>query len=246
MVGLVAAAQVTNIGLCDETVAALQARNITSLFPIQKHVFEPARAGRDLIGRARTGSGKTLAFALPVIENLLKVGAIFYHPALTVLARHGFEKTGIDESYVMNSRLLSSMDRRMQRCRRGPGACRAASCWRPRASWPSRWSASSKSPPLASLSAASTAVRSPPRVLPYVPLGARVLPRQICFHRFPDVESMVALLAGVDIGTQIRKLRGGIDVAVGTPGRFIDLINRGNLDLGMVSACCPSYAPAFL
>ena len=43
----------------------------------------------------------------------------------------------------------------------------------------------------------------------------------------------------MDIGTQIRKLRGGIDVAVGTPGRFIDLINRGNLDLGMVSACCP-------
>lgn len=53
--------------------AALGKRNIKALFPIQKHVFEPARAGRDLIGRARTGSGKTLAFALPVLENLLKV-----------------------------------------------------------------------------------------------------------------------------------------------------------------------------
>lgn len=41
--------------------------------------------------------------------------------------------------------------------------------------------------------------------------------------------------AGVDIGQQIRQLRGGVDVAVGTPGRFIDLINRGNLDLSMVS-----------
>ena len=39
---------------------------------------------------------------------------------------------------------------------------------------------------------------------------------------------------GVDIGQQIRQLRSGVDVAVGTPGRFIDLINRGNLDLGMV------------
>lgn len=63
----------SNIGLSDETVAALEARNIKALFPIQKHVFEPAQAGRDLIGRARTGSGKTLAFALPVIENLLQV-----------------------------------------------------------------------------------------------------------------------------------------------------------------------------
>lgn len=70
---MLAVLQLANCGLCDETVAALGKRNITSLFPIQKHVFEPARAGRDLIGRARTGSGKTLAFALPVIENLLKV-----------------------------------------------------------------------------------------------------------------------------------------------------------------------------
>ena len=51
----------------------LEKRGIHALFPIQKHVFEPAMAGRDLIGRARTGSGKTLAFALPVIESLIKV-----------------------------------------------------------------------------------------------------------------------------------------------------------------------------
>ena len=38
----------------------------------------------------------------------------------------------------------------------------------------------------------------------------------------------------MDIGAQIRQLRKGIDVAVGTPGRFIDLINRGNMDLCMV------------
>ncbi len=65
--------QLVNCGLSDETISALEKRNIRSLFPIQKHVFEPAQAGRDLIGRARTGSGKTLAFALPVIENLIQV-----------------------------------------------------------------------------------------------------------------------------------------------------------------------------
>lgn len=38
-------------------VHALEARGITSLFPIQKTVFEPAMAGHDLIARAKTGSG---------------------------------------------------------------------------------------------------------------------------------------------------------------------------------------------
>ncbi|KIY95427.1 DEAD-box ATP-dependent RNA helicase 7 [Monoraphidium neglectum] len=62
---------VSNLGLSDETVRALQARGITALFPIQRLVLQPAMEGRDLIGRAKTGSGKTLAFALPVIEGIL-------------------------------------------------------------------------------------------------------------------------------------------------------------------------------
>lgn len=70
--------QLVNCGLSDVTVRALEQRGITALFPIQKHVFEPARAGKDLIGRARTGSGKTLAFSLPVIEELLKARCAWF------------------------------------------------------------------------------------------------------------------------------------------------------------------------
>ena len=70
---LLIGSQLVNCGLSPATVAKLEEKGITALFPIQKHVFEPVMAGRDLIGRARTGSGKTLAFALPVIENLVKV-----------------------------------------------------------------------------------------------------------------------------------------------------------------------------
>lgn len=78
--------QLVNCGLSDVTVKALEARGITALFPIQKHVFEPARAGKDLIGRARTGSGKTLAFSLPVIEELLKARpAVAYLPSDSVV-----------------------------------------------------------------------------------------------------------------------------------------------------------------
>lgn len=62
-----------NQGLSDETATALESRGIFALFPIQKEVFEPAMAGRDIVARSRTGSGKTLAFALPIIEKVLAV-----------------------------------------------------------------------------------------------------------------------------------------------------------------------------
>ena len=58
-------------GLSARTQAALVARGIEKLFPIQASVLKPAMEGRDVIGRARTGTGKTLAFSLPVIEKML-------------------------------------------------------------------------------------------------------------------------------------------------------------------------------
>ena len=79
--------QLVNCGLSPETINALGERGITSLFPIQKHVYDPAAGGRDLIGRAKTGSGKTLAFALPVIEKLLAVGPTLTYPQAASLCR---------------------------------------------------------------------------------------------------------------------------------------------------------------
>ena len=43
--------------------------------------------------------------------------------------------------------------------------------------------------------------------------------------------------AGVSISDQIRSLRRGMDVVVGTPGRIIDLIDRGTLELNEVIIC---------
>eukprot|EP01025_Chloroclados_australasicus_P026650 TRINITY_DN2646_c0_g1_i2.p1 TRINITY_DN2646_c0_g1~~TRINITY_DN2646_c0_g1_i2.p1 ORF type:complete len:470 (+),score=53.79 TRINITY_DN2646_c0_g1_i2:761-2170(+) len=70
-----ASLQLSNCNLSECTLKALEQKGIVALFPIQKHVFEPAMQGRDLLCRAKTGSGKTLAFALPVIENLIKEDA---------------------------------------------------------------------------------------------------------------------------------------------------------------------------
>jgi superfamily II DNA/RNA helicase len=43
---------------------------------------------------------------------------------------------------------------------------------------------------------------------------------------------------GTPIGPQLRELRSGVEVVVGTPGRIIDLIDQDALDLGRVSQRC--------
>lgn len=45
----------------------------------------------------------------------------------------------------------------------------------------------------------------------------------------------VPVYGGADISNQIRQLRRGADIVIGTPGRLRDLITRGELDLGNVS-----------
>ncbi|RDX92091.1 DEAD-box ATP-dependent RNA helicase 53, mitochondrial, partial [Mucuna pruriens] len=42
---------------------------------------------------------------------------------------------------------------------------------------------------------------------------------------------MICLYGGMPIQQQIRQLNYGVDIAVGTPGRIIDLLNRGSLNL---------------
>ena len=57
-------------GISADSCAALAARGITTLFPIQHRTLGALLAGKDMLARARTGSGKTLAFALPIVERL--------------------------------------------------------------------------------------------------------------------------------------------------------------------------------
>ncbi len=45
---------------------------------------------------------------------------------------------------------------------------------------------------------------------------------------------VLPVYGGQAIGLQLRALRRGVDVVVATPGRAIDLLNRGNLDLGRI------------
>jgi superfamily II DNA/RNA helicase len=58
------------LGVDDDIVTTLAARDITEPFPIQALTVPLALKGHDLIGQARTGTGKTLAFALPLLHRV--------------------------------------------------------------------------------------------------------------------------------------------------------------------------------
>ncbi|CAI5723112.1 unnamed protein product [Peronospora effusa] len=144
--------QLETFDISNETQKNLQARGITTLFPIQAMTFDKIMAGKDLIGRARTGMGKTLAFALPVIEILLK-------------------------------------DKRPRARGRAP------------------------------------------RVVCMAP--TRELAKQVAseFELTGPSLSTVCIYGGASYQSQNNAFRSGVDILVGTTGRVIDHIDRGNLRL---------------
>eukprot|EP00250_Pteridium_aquilinum_P004271 c14494_g1_i1 orf=359-2722(+) len=132
----------------------LARRGITSLFPIQRAVLEPALRGQDLIARAKTGTGKTLAFGIPILDRVVKEN---------------------------------------EKRTRGYGRA-----------------------PLA-------VVLAPTREL------AKQVENE--FKESAPIVEIVCVYGGVPIDAQIRQIQRGVDVAVGTPGRVIDLLDRGALNL---------------
>ena len=61
-----------DLGIDSDISEALEARGITSPFPIQEQSIPLALTGQDIIGQAKTGTGKTLGFGLPLIQSLGK------------------------------------------------------------------------------------------------------------------------------------------------------------------------------
>jgi ATP-dependent RNA helicase DeaD len=53
-----------------------------------------------------------------------------------------------------------------------------------------------------------------------------------------DDFNVVAVYGGSDIHEQVRKIREGCDIIVATPGRLLDLLERGNIRLSNLEVTC--------
>ncbi|KAK9676522.1 hypothetical protein RND81_11G082600 [Saponaria officinalis] len=146
--------EISKLNIHEDIVSSLAKKGITSLFPIQKAVLEPAMQGRDMIGRAKTGTGKTLAFGIPILDKITRHNA-----------KHGMGRD-----------------------------------------------------PLA-------LVLAPTREL------ARQVDKE--FYESSKLDTL-CVYGGTPITRQMSALSKGVDIVSGTPGRVIDLLKRGALDLSRV------------
>ena len=75
------------------------------------------------------------------------------------------------------------------------------------------------------------------RALILAPTRELALQIEESLRRFASQQSLriVAILGGVSRFMQVQRMRGGVDIVVGTPGRVCDLMATGELKLGQVS-----------
>ena len=63
--------------------------------------------------------------------------------------------------------------------------------------------------------------------------------------RYKDLR-ILPVYGGVSMGPQIKALEEGVEIVIGTPGRVLDHIRRGNLDLSNIKAFCLDEADEML
>ena len=78
----------SDLPIIPEIQSALKALEYLTPTPIQAGAIPPLLEGKDLLGCAQTGTGKTAAFAIPILQQIHKLGqyATPYQPLGLILA----------------------------------------------------------------------------------------------------------------------------------------------------------------
>lgn len=172
--------------------------------PIQADAIPPILDGRDLIGCAQTGTGKTAAFALPTIHRILA--------ALQKERDEAAKNQGNDQAPPPAAEApAESQDSRRQGNRADRRAGRNQQSRRPQARRKTRALVLAPTRELVSQIAAS-----------FVAYGKHTALRHSVIY------------GGVGQGPQVKALQHGVDTIIATPGRLLDLMNQGHVDLSKI------------
>ena len=67
---------ITEMNFLPKTIEVLQGKGFEFMTPVQSQSYDLVYGGDDVVARSRTGTGKTFAFGLPLIEKIVRSGAM--------------------------------------------------------------------------------------------------------------------------------------------------------------------------
>jgi ATP-dependent RNA helicase RhlE len=185
--------------------AAVAAKGYETATPIQEQAIPPVLAGRDLVGCAQTGTGKTAAFALPTLHRLLES-----------IARAKANQDSPAPS---------------------PSVERGEAGTRRDASPPTplhRGEGSRGSDGERRNTRSSTRRKTRTLVLaPTRELCSQIADSFAAYGKNTPLRYTV-IFGGVSQQSQVRALQHGVDAVIATPGRLLDLMQQGYVDLSNV------------
>ncbi len=203
-----------DLRLSEPILRALVSEGYTVPTPIQAKAIPPVLAGRDVLGCAQTGTGKTAAFALPILQRLGGGGISYERGAMSEgklgneanLGQMSDERRATSEGKSRNEANLHSKKSRNEANRRDEKFGNEANSSRT------------------------------PRCLVLCP--TRELATQIndSFRTYGQNLKMrqFVVFGGVNQNPQVKALQRGVDILIATPGRLLDLMNQGHVDLSRV------------
>ena len=207
--------------------------------PIQMQALSCVMSGRDVIGLAETGSGKTLAYSLPLCMMLRKRRPSTSGPIGLIVTP---TRELMQQVYEHISGLLNKL-----KCADNFNLTAATTAYG-NLRFPGNLQVtheqylmdtvrgcvpSEQLPELyrSSFSGSQPNIRTQSFVFSFsgsYPVTSVSLPNQ------QQTYKAVAVCGGVPISSQIQTLKGGVDVVIATPGRLLDLCERGILALGNI------------
>jgi ATP-dependent RNA helicase RhlE len=196
------------LDLAPELLRAVTAKGYEIATPIQEQAIPVILAGRDLVGCAQTGTGKTAAFALPTLQRILASIALNSPPS------KGGARGGISE---LTGQLTDHIAERSKTPLTQPlpgGVTGRRSQDRHRTS-------------------SNPAARRKSRCLVLAPtreLASQIAASFAAYGKFTALRHAV-IYGGVSQVHQVKALQHGVDILIATPGRLLDLMNQGHVDL---------------
>ena len=221
-----------DLGLEPGFLKAVQSLGYTDPTPIQEQAIPLALMGRDLLGCAQTGTGKTAAFILPALQLTRQRPTDETHPAAGAgdTTAHALARTEIGADTLSAN---AGSDQDSQATAAQADGQRPAGQRRRRRGGYGRH-------------VVETAPHVDRRddVADHRPIRTLVVtPTRELAHQIDEVahacarysgQRIAAVYGGVGYEPQLKHLRRGVDLLVATPGRLLDLAQRGDLDLSQV------------